>query len=814
MGFFAFLFRVLFVGHSLVGPNLSGLVEEALRRMDGPAAVEAQIINGAPLGYNWDHAAEAEGVDGRARLALGATDVLILTEAQPVGLHALHSDSASQVARWAALAAKANPAVRVFLYETWPSLDSGPGQPVKDDPERNLPWAERVAKDRAVWEGIAAEASARGVPVQVIPAGQAMLALSGAIAAGEVPGITDLRQLFEDDIHPNGKGLYFIAMVHAAAITGRSPEGLPAKLTRSWPSRDAAITEEQAAAFQRVAWEVVSAYRPETPPPAPVAEPQAEPAPPPPPAPVIPVAGFAPVTNPNLALGLAGVNDWSVQQPFLDLMKTARPWVGHLPGQWGGRGHDDLAAGGWLDDHGWPKAIPPELEAISTLILTDLPEDAGGVAGRYALTWQGNGSLRVEGRAQVVSATPGRILFDYTPGEGAVLLTIAATDPADPIRNITAVREDRAAALAAGQVFNPDWLARIRGAKMVRFMDWGMTNDSPLATTAQRARPGDYTWARVGVPVEVMVALANELQADAWFTLPHLADDALAEEWAKLAHDGLAPGLRAWVEYSNEVWNWQFAQARWAEEQGRARWGKENTWVQFYALRAAEVAGIWARVFADAPDRLVRVVTVQTGWLGLEADILNAPLVMAEGRPAPAESFDAYAVTGYFSARLGAEDKAATVKDWLAQSLDADPAAPFALANRLAAQELRDGSVSGDASDTLAQLLSETLPYHAAVAADHGLRLVMYEGGTHVVGQGTAMEDAALTEFFAQLNYSPEMGALYAELLAGWALISDAPFNAFVDVYRPGKWGSWGALRHLADDNPRWQALATGCRGC
>jgi hypothetical protein len=58
------------------------------------------------------------------------------------------------------------------------------------------------------------------------------------------------------------------------------------------------------------------------------------------------------------------------------------------------------------------------------------------------------------------------------------------------------------------------------------------------------------------------------------------------------------------------------------------------------------------------------------------------------------------------------------------------------------------------------------------------------------------------------------MGALYAELLAGWQLISDQPFNAFVDVYHPVKWGSWGALRHLGDNNPRWDALAKGCITC
>jgi hypothetical protein len=523
---------------------------------------------------------------------------------------------------------------------------------------------------------------------------------------------------------------------------------------------------------------------------------------------------FEPITNPNLAFGLAGVNDWSVQQPFLDVMKTARPWVGHLPGQWGGWDHEDLAAKGVLDENGWPKSLPSELSAIATLILTDLPEDAAGVAGRYVLTWDGNGTLALEGRAVVADAQPGRIVFDYTPGAGAVIVTLTAIDPADPIRSIVVVREDRAEALASGQIFNPDWLARIRGAKGLRFMDWMATNDSTLSLAADRPKPADYTWARQGVPMETLIALANELKADPWFTLPHLSEDALVREWAELVESELAPGLVAHVEFSNEVWNWQFAQATWAEEQGKALWNQDGTWVQFYARRAAEVADIWADVFKDDPARLVRVIAVQTGWLGLEEQILDAPLVVAEGRPAPVESFDAYAVTGYFSALLGADDKALTVKGWLVQSKDADPANPYALANAIAADELRDGRVTGQTEDTLTTLLGQTLPYHASIAADRGLALVMYEGGTHVVGFGAQMEDAELTAFFSQLNYAPEMGALYGELLAGWQLISDQPFNAFVDVYSPGKWGSWGALRHLGDDSPRWQALVKGCHGC
>jgi hypothetical protein len=263
--------------------------------------------------------------------------------------------------------------------------------------------------------------------------------------------------LFDDGIHPNGKGQYFLAMVQLAALTGRSPEGLPARLLRIWPNRASVITEAQARVLQQVAWEAVSAFAATPPPiaapaapavePAPTVEPapapavelapavepappesapaDADPAAPPPDATTGPAsepaaaagadpaaadaAIFTRITNPRLSLGLAGVNDWSVQQPFLDVMKTARPWVGHLPGQWGGWEESELRAAGALDAAGWPIRIPDQITGIATLVLTDLPADTGGVAGRCSMTARGNcrsaGGPRMWCRGRVAPAS-------------------------------------------------------------------------------------------------------------------------------------------------------------------------------------------------------------------------------------------------------------------------------------------------------------------------------------------------------------------------------------------------------------------------
>jgi hypothetical protein len=463
---------------------------------------------------------------------------------------------------------------------------------------------------------------------------------------------------------------------------------------------------------------------------------------------------------PSLAMGLAGIADWTTEHPFVDLMKTARPWTGHLPDRWDGWDHRALAEAGALDATGWPRTIPPALTGISTLVLTDQPEASRSLAGRYRLTYRGTGDLQLVGRVANVVSRPGEIWFDYTPGEGAVFVSISSSDPGgtgDYLRDIRIVKAENIELLEAGAVFNPAWIDRIEHLRAMRFMDWMATNGSTIAEWDDRPRPDDYTYGWRGVPVEVMVALADEVAADPWFTLPHQATDAHVRAFAAYVRAHLDPRRKAFVEYSNEVWNWTFDQAHWARHQAEARWGAAaggDAWMQFAGMRAAQVAAIWDEVFGpEADDRLTTVVATQTGWLGLEAPLLEAPLWVAEDpathRP-PASYFDAYAVTGYFGHQLAAE-KAPEVLRWLAESraaAEAEAAAEhppgparaaeveahrFDLATTRAAEELGDGSVTGRPDDSIARLVDEFFTYHAEVARDHGLELVMYEGGTHVV---------------------------------------------------------------------------------
>ena len=518
----------------------------------------------------------------------------------------------------------------------------------------------------------------------------------------------------------------------------------------------------------------------------------------------------------GMAFGLNGISDWSTQHPFIDLMKSARPWIGHLPGRWGGLEFETMLRNGVFDANGWPRRVPTEITKLETLVLTDQPDDASHLAGRYHVTFDGQGSLGVTGSGRVIKRGPGLRVFSYTPGAGAVGIAISATDVDDPIRNIRIVHERHLRHLGEEQVFNPLWLTHLQRTETVRFMDWMDTNNSTVQTWEDLPKTSDFSYAWRGVPLPVMIELANRIGADAWFALPHLSNDDLVRRFAQTVHDTLAPEQTVYVEYSNEVWNFIFHQAQWASQQAEKLWGEiGDGWMQFYGMRSAEIMSIWTEVFGEeANARLKRVVSVHTGWPELEkAALFGENATAALGRP-PAEMFDAYAVTGYFGYELG---EPATLQDVLDEAETAAELAGEAEGlSRVALREyvqqhrfddvlefaetqVRDGSL---------RELTETLwPYHAAAARDAGLELIMYEGGTHAAATGELHQDERLVAFLIAFNYSEQMGTLYDEALAAWARFTDSPFNAFVDVAPPSQWGSWGALRHLNDDNPRWRAL-------
>lgn len=254
-------FDVYSIGHSLSSdiPDLvAGLWAAERERQDAdapgglvPFRFKEQFIPGAPLRWQWEERDRAK--DKRAQLepqfrgayfeefAKGGWDALVMVDSVPRGV-SLMPETRDYAARFAREAAAKSPKVRVLIYEPWHCTRSGtPEGCAYDKAEtREFTWRERIDKDAPMWDQLVADLAKDlrddhpGVRVELVPAARGLGRLADAAAAGEVPGFAKIEDFFDDEIHTNPYGKYFVACVHFAVLTGRSPVGLPVDVKDRW----------------------------------------------------------------------------------------------------------------------------------------------------------------------------------------------------------------------------------------------------------------------------------------------------------------------------------------------------------------------------------------------------------------------------------------------------------------------------------------------------------------------------------------------------------------------------------------------------
>ena len=513
--------------------------------------------------------------------------------------------------------------------------------------------------------------------------------------------------------------------------------------------------------------------------------------------------------NPTLSYNLAAPQDFNPGLQFLDLTKMMRPWIGHEnPRAWGGMNSEELRAAGHLDSDGWVKSIPPGFDRVGTIWnWSGFRETAGnGHAGTYVATYDGEGSIDFRGDARVVSTQPGRIVFENADA-GTIILDITQTDPNDTgdyIRNISIVPQEHLDLFASGATFNPDWLELVKDARELRFMNWTGTNNATLSSWDDVTSPQGPFSGR-GVAVEDMVKLSNELGVDPWFTMPHLADDTYIRNFALYVRDNLDPALTVRVEYSNEVWNFAFAQTRWLRDQAVAEWGTADAYIDYHAKKAVETALIWEDVFGGETDRgrLVNVLgtLMVNDWLTNR--LLDAPM-WRENEPNayvdPKTVFEEIAVTTYFGVTTISNEELRNKLFSIIQDPNID-------AQSWLASQLLDP----DYGNSIPQI-TEFLEEISQIARDNGMRMVGYEGGQHLhhsfaVAGLTEADIKTMNDFMIGFVRSSQMADLYQVLWDVWAKHGDGAFMQFTDIGSPSKWGSWGLRSSLNDETPRSRLL-------
>lgn len=294
------------------------------------------------------------------------------------------------------------------------------------------------------------------------------------------------------------------------------------------------------------------------------------------------------------------------------------------------------------------------------------------------------------------------------------------------------------------------------------------------------------------------------------------------------------------------------------------------TWVNYYGMRAAKVMKVITEVYgSEAQARLQRIVGTQALNTAVTNSVLDAP-VWKKNDPTnyfpPANYFDAVAATTYFGVSfVTSTTSIQDVLNKVAISKDAGMAYQYDLLSKSYPvsgtvsikknsstvvgvdtkfdKELFSGGqlvingqffkvitinsansvtiggkwASADVTgvkyelykgDSIPSVLNK-LKEQKNIAAAHGLKLVLYEGGQHIHhgaypnGFESTAQFAPTQAYLKDFVRSSYMADLYQKLWDGWKQIGDGPFMQFVEVGNVTKYGSWGSRVSNFDVNPR-----------
>ncbi len=388
------------------------------------------------------------------------------------------------------------------------------------------------------------------------------------------------------------------------------------------------------------------------------------------------------------------------------------------------------AAGGSTDsyfdaDHNVIKILPGD--TVGRMVM----RPSGLYAGKsvdVVCRWDGVGTLyfvRPNGiRTVTQTANSARYTHFYVAdNDGWMPVYMGSVDPANPIRNF----DCREADADRSQLFEPAYLANVKRFSSVRFMDWQQINKNLPVTWAKRTTPASQTYGKAdGYAIEHMIELANQAHVDPWFCMPWNADDDYVRKFAQMVRDKLDPSLVAYIETSNEVWNWMFPVTGQAYAEGLARnlsadGGQAQQYR--YAEKLGQQMDIWKDVFTGQMHRIVRVAANQNAndWT------IRQTLEFRD----TATKIDAIASAPYFEDNnLGGYSESADL-------------APFFATLK-----------------TMLDTRFEAAKRYKALADQYKLRYITYEGGQHVTGGSAAMQ--------YRVQHDPRMGQLYTYYLTRW----------------------------------------------
>ncbi len=508
-----------------------------------------------------------------------------------------------------------------------------------------------------------------------------------------------------------------------------------------------------------------------------------------------------------------------------------------------------------FDSNGWPTSAPGTTCTIRTILLNNATAETVP-AGIYTVLYEGEGTITYGNYAQLVSRDTANkkdtinIQFSGSAVKVSRMdLSISANNPANPIRNIRVImpggicegnpfvrvsgsadcpgtyKSFEASLMGSSRnnnaiVFNPDYLNFMKDFRVIRMMNLMEASPSKSAcngktgadytncllqdfTWDQRAKLDTATWggsARIplldryarGAPLEVAVALANQLNAHPWFTIPHNATDDYVTNYANYVRDNLKSGLKAHVEYSNETWNDSFWGALYAREKGKGLYTPSANpfWDGAYytAKRSVEIFRLWETAFGGR-TRLVNIL----GTYQANKDLSNGMLKYLKDKNDGSLGYiDGLAMGAYFYGCWNRSSHS-TCQD--------TTSVPLVLTEATSIDDVFN-IIDNTKSPYGIAALQTQMTQQKTVANTYGKQLFVYEGGQHLIIQwaDSTIDDTRKTNLrnlFEAANRDPRMAERYTTMLNNWKTAGGAQFMLYTQPQSFHKYGMFGIKERL-----------------
>jgi hypothetical protein len=251
---------IYLIGHSLTH-NLDKMIDQISEDGGHETHVGSHAPPGSPVKANWENPNYQYGTPAWPEAVAGGTfDYVVITEALELRSNAYWNEGAKHMALFHDTFTVVNPEVETIVYQTWHCVETV-GCSYDDT---GVDFSAEVDDYLGDWEEIADSLAAftEQENVRIIPGGIAFKLLNDSLAAGTIPGHTELTDFFSDNIHYNNAGAYLIASTFFATIYKETPVGRTTTIASdSWGNfYDFGVENEVLLKLQEIAWQAVCSY--------------------------------------------------------------------------------------------------------------------------------------------------------------------------------------------------------------------------------------------------------------------------------------------------------------------------------------------------------------------------------------------------------------------------------------------------------------------------------------------------------------------------------------------------------------------------